>query len=120
MMRRAGLAAMIGAGAVLLAATSDAYAINITHGGCHQVNSPKCALLATAAITCRPPGELHGDRMWRQGAPRRAALSADARAGWPTRSRRRCALQQRLLNSLDARAGQAAFANLGKRKTGGT
>jgi hypothetical protein len=36
------LAAMLTAGAILLAATGDAYAIKITHGGCHQVSSLIC------------------------------------------------------------------------------
>ena len=36
------LAATLAGGAVLLAATSNAYAVKITHGGCHEVNSLIC------------------------------------------------------------------------------
>ncbi len=38
----ARLATILAAGAVLLAATGDAYAIKITHGGCHQVTTLMC------------------------------------------------------------------------------
>jgi hypothetical protein len=37
-----GLAAMLAAGAVLLAGGRDAYATKITHGGCHEVSSLIC------------------------------------------------------------------------------
>jgi hypothetical protein len=40
--RSACLAALLAAGAVLLAATGDAFAVKITQGPCHQVSSLIC------------------------------------------------------------------------------
>jgi hypothetical protein len=36
------LAAVLAAGAALLAATGDAYAVTITHGGCHEIKTLMC------------------------------------------------------------------------------
>jgi hypothetical protein len=59
----AGLAAMLAAGAVLLAATGDAYAIKITQGGCHEVKTLMCPA-GSGGRHPPPSGRCHVVKRW--------------------------------------------------------